>query len=127
MLRTPRVQCMRPPMRSSNTEQGDEDSTRTNLAREVEELVARELHGRAFEALITQAIALPDLAGEGKTLFGSKVYQNHKVTQQCRSLACELEYRVRNREEFLARTRGPSRGRRGNWRRIAGWSLTSRE
>ncbi len=76
---------------------------RTNLAREVEQLVARELPGRAFRTIVTQANALPVLSGRGKTLFDSKLYATHKVTDQYRSLAAEVEDRVLNREAFLLR------------------------
>ncbi len=77
--------------------------TRTNLAREVEQLVARELPGRAFQTIITQANALPVLSGRGKTLFDSKLYATHKVTDQYRCLAAEVEARVLDREAFLIR------------------------
>ena len=79
--------------------------TRTNLARDVEALVARELPGRAFETIITQANALPVLSGRGKTLFDSKLYATHKVTEQYRCLAAEVERRLLNREGFLARAK----------------------
>jgi len=75
--------------------------TRTNLAVELEEVVARELPGRAFETIITQAIALPDCSGKGKTLFQMKQYENHKVTEQYRILTNEIERRLLNREAFL--------------------------
>jgi len=76
--------------------------TRTNLAVELEEVVARELPGRAFKTIITQAIALPDCSGKGKTLFQMKQYENHKVTEQYRILTNEIERRLLNREDFLA-------------------------
>jgi chromosome partitioning protein len=79
--------------------------TRTNLAKDVEELVARELPGRAFQTIITQANALPVLSGRGKTLFDSKIYATHKVTEQYRSLAAEVEERLLDREGFLARAK----------------------
>ncbi len=75
--------------------------TRTNLAVELEEVVARELPGRAFDTIITQAIALPDCSGKGKTLFQMKQYENHKVTEQYRILTNEIERRLLNREAFL--------------------------
>ncbi len=76
-------------------------NTRTSLAAEVEELVARELPGRAFQTKITQATAVPKCSGRGKTLFQVDAYGEHKVTQQYRSLALEVEQRVLNRESFL--------------------------
>jgi len=76
--------------------------TRTNLAAELEVVIARELPGRAFKSIITQAIALPDCSGKGKTLFQMKQYENHKVTEQYRILANEIEQRLLHREAFLA-------------------------
>ena len=65
--------------------------TRTSLAAEVEELVARELPGRAFRTKITQATAVPKCSGGGKTLFQIDAYADHKVTGQYRCLAAEVE------------------------------------
>src|SRR5215471_10363797 len=89
--------------------------TRTNLAKDVEELVARELPGRAFQTIITQANALPVLSGRGKTLLDSKIYATHKVTEQYRRLAEEVEERLLDREAFLVRAKeglsqGPAKG-----------------
>jgi chromosome partitioning protein len=86
--------------------------TRTNLATELERTVARELPNRAFRTFITQAIALPECSGKGKTLFQLKMYAQHKVTEQYRRLAAEIEQRVLNREAFLAAgmLRAPSDG-----------------
>jgi chromosome partitioning protein len=75
--------------------------TRTNLALEVEELVAREVPGRAFQTKITQATAVPKCSGRGKTLFQIEAYADHKVTRSYRSLAAEVEARVLNRDDFL--------------------------
>lgn len=76
--------------------------TRTNLLYELQELVARELPGRAFETLITQATAVPVCSGKGKTLFDTKHFSGHKVAEQYRALAAEVEWRVKNREAFLS-------------------------
>jgi chromosome partitioning protein len=76
--------------------------TRTNLAAELERTIARELPNRAFKTFITQAIALPECSGKGKTLFQIKVYAEHKVTEQYRGLASEIEQRLLNREAFIA-------------------------
>ena len=81
--------------------------TRTNLAVELEDVVARELPGRSFRTLITQAIALPDCSGKGRTLFQMKQYESHKVTEQYRSLANEIKHRLLNREAFLSGQLGP--------------------
>jgi chromosome partitioning protein len=80
--------------------------TRTGLLLELQDLVARELPGRAFRTLITQATAVPVCSGRGKTLFDSKAHAHHKVTEQYRSLAAELESRVRDRDAFLAQAAG---------------------
>ena len=77
--------------------------TRTNLAAEVEELVARELPGRAFQTKITQATAVPKCSGRGKTLFQIDAYDDHKVTRQYRCLAAEVEQRVSEPRRFPGR------------------------
>src|SRR5262249_39803764 len=59
----------------------------------------------ACRTIITQVIALPDLSGAGKTLFDSKLYQNHKVTAQHRNLAGEVEEWAFNREVFISRAK----------------------
>src|SRR4051794_36390211 len=64
--------------------------TRTTLALEVEELIDRELPGRAFRTIITQATALPKCSGRGKTLFQVNPQVNRKVVEQYRSLAAEV-------------------------------------
>jgi chromosome partitioning protein len=76
--------------------------TRTNLLPQLQELVGKELPGRAFRTLITQATAVPVCSGEGKTLFESKAYAGHKVADQYRALAREVELRVLNRDLFIA-------------------------
>jgi chromosome partitioning protein len=81
--------------------------TRTSLAVEVEQLVTRELPGRAFRTKITQATAIPKCSGRGKTLFQVEAFADHKVTEQYRSLAAELEERVRRRDDFLAGVLAP--------------------
>jgi chromosome partitioning protein len=80
--------------------------TRTNLLYELQELVKTELPGRAFETLITQATALPVCSGRGRTLFESKRHSTHKVADQYRALAGEVEERVLNRDGFLAQSTG---------------------
>lgn len=87
--------------------------TRTNLLYELQDLVSRELPGRAFRTLITQATAVPVCSGGGKTLFDNKLYANHKVAEQYRELSAELEERVLNREAFLAGALGEAGGAEG--------------
>src|SRR4051812_32489783 len=65
--------------------------TRTTLALEVEQLIARELPGRAFRTVVTQATALPKCSGRGKTLFQTNPVANQKVVEQYRALAAEVE------------------------------------
>jgi chromosome partitioning protein len=75
--------------------------TRTRMAAELESVVAQSLPGRAFQTVVTQAIALPECSGKGKTLFQLKQFAEHKVVAQYRRLAAEVEYRVHHREAFL--------------------------
>jgi hypothetical protein len=44
--------------------------------------------------VVTQAIALPDCSGKGKTLFQLKQFAEHKVVEQYRRFAAEVEYRA---------------------------------
>src|SRR5262249_15997169 len=78
--------------------------TRTNLATELERTVARELPNRAFGTFITQAVALPECSGKGKTLFQLKMYAQHKVTAQYRHWPAEIEPRLWTRGAFRAGT-----------------------
>jgi hypothetical protein len=71
------------------------------MAAELESIVAQSLPRRAFQTVITQAIALPDCSGKGKTLFQLKQFAEHKVVEQYRRLAAEVEYRVEHRDAFL--------------------------
>src|SRR5262245_21037399 len=84
--------------------------TRTNLLYERKQLVPRELPGRALGTLTTQATDVPGCSGKGKTLFDSKLHAGHKVLEQYRELAAEVEWRVRNRREFLSVPAPPGEG-----------------
>jgi len=75
--------------------------TRTRMAAELASVVAQSLPRRAFQTVITQAIALPECSGKGKTLFQLKQFAEHKVVEQYRRLAAEVEYRVEHRDAFL--------------------------
>ena len=75
--------------------------TRTKMAAELEAIIAQSLPGRAFLTFVTQAVALPECSGRGKTLFQSPALAHHKVTHQYRRLAAEIEHRVIHREAFL--------------------------
>lgn len=75
---------------------------RTNLGREVAQLIETELPGRGFANDISQAIEIAKAAGLGKTLFQTKAGFGHRAVVQYRALAREIEWRVCNREAFLA-------------------------
>jgi chromosome partitioning protein len=75
---------------------------RTRLLDEVRAEIARSLPGRGFSAEISQATALPRCSGLGKTLFDVDGFAHHKVAQQYRRLAAEVEHRVAHRDAFLA-------------------------
>jgi chromosome partitioning protein len=74
---------------------------RSNLWREVEDLVNRALPGRGFQTKISQAIEVAKCSGRGKTLLQMKGHDKHPVVSQYRALAGEIEERVLNREDFI--------------------------
>ncbi len=75
---------------------------RSNLWREVEEVVNRGLPGRGFQTKISQAIEIAKCSGRGKTLLQVKGSDKHPVANQYRALAAEIEERVLNRDDFIA-------------------------
>jgi chromosome partitioning protein len=83
------------------------DRRATRLRHQLETVVNEALPGRQFETSIPQAIILPELSGQGITLFQLPNPSAHTVASHYRRLATELDHRVRNREAFLAGTLGP--------------------
>jgi chromosome partitioning protein len=81
---------------------GNVDGRVTTLRAELERVVSLALPGRRFETSISQAVALPECSGRGKTLFQMRKHGTHPVALQYLALADEVEARVRRREEFLA-------------------------
>jgi hypothetical protein len=75
---------------------------RTNLWREVVDVVNQTVPGRGFETVISQAIEVAKAAGTGRTLFQSRQGAKHEVANQYRRLAQEIAWRTTNREAFLA-------------------------
>lgn len=71
------------------------------LRAELEDLVERLVPGRRFRTTISQAVILPRLSGEGRTLFQESNWQKLVPAKQYYRLAAEVLYRVRNREDFL--------------------------
>lgn len=83
------------------------DERTSRMRQELEQAVSRVLPGRCFQTRISQAIALPDCSGQGKTIFQVPAYHSHKAVIQYLRLALEIEHRVRNRQAFLARQLDP--------------------
>jgi chromosome partitioning protein len=75
---------------------------RTNLWREVTDMISAALPGRTFQTMISQAIEVAKCAGVGKTLFQMRYGVEHKVADQYRRLADEIAQRALNREAFIA-------------------------
>src|SRR5438034_469648 len=71
--------------------------TRTRMAAELESVVAQSLPGRAFQTVVTQAIALPECSGKGKPLFQLKQFAEHRGVAQYRRLGGEVEQRGHQR------------------------------
>ena len=72
------------------------------LRTELEELVEQLVPGRRFKTTISQAVILPKLSGEGRTLFQEPDWHRLVPAKQYHRLAAEVLYRVRNRDEFIA-------------------------
>ncbi len=77
------------------------DPRATRLRAELESVVATALPGRQFESVITQAVAIPEASGRGRTLFQVPRAEEHRAVQQYLCLAAEVEHRVRHRQVFL--------------------------
>ncbi|MBI1827303.1 MAG: ParA family protein [Planctomycetes bacterium] len=82
------------------------DRRATRLHSQLDAAVSAALPGRRFENSISQAVILPDVSGVGKTLFQLSNWHSIPTAQQYLRLSVELEWRVRNREAFLAGTLG---------------------
>lgn len=78
------------------------DRRATRLRAEMESVVAAALPGRLFETHISQAVILPEVSGQGRTLFQLRGYAHIPAAQQFLRLAAEVEHRVRHRDAFLA-------------------------
>lgn len=74
---------------------------RSNLWREVDLLISKELPGRGFQTMISQAIELAKISGQGKTIFQTRLGSKHPVANQYRALATEIVWRVTHRNEFI--------------------------
>jgi len=83
------------------------DGRAKRLRAQLEAVVGEALPGRSFGTAISQAVLLPELSGKGRTLFQVHGYPKLAIAQQYLRLAAEVEYRVLNREAFLAGTLGP--------------------
>lgn len=75
---------------------------RTKGWREIDGLIKDNMPGRAFNTLISRAEVVVKASEKGKTVFQMRQFQNHKVVEQYRELTREIEWRIMNREEFLA-------------------------
>lgn len=83
------------------------DPRATRLRAELESVVGDALPGRRFETVITQAVAIPEASGRGRTLFQMPRYEEHRAVLQYMCLAAEIEHRVFNRPGFLDGTLPP--------------------
>lgn len=80
------------------------DGRTTRLRSELEEAVSLALPGRLFATHVSQAVVLPQVSGQGITVFQLRDYLRIPAAQQYLQLAAEIEDRVRHRELFLAGT-----------------------
>jgi len=80
------------------------DERAMRMRRHLENALRSTLPGRCFDTSISQAVALPECSGMGRTLFQVPRFRNHKVAVQYLRLALEIEHRVSHRKLFLAGT-----------------------
>lgn len=73
----------------------------------VEQTLAESAPGRLFHTTITQAVAIPESSGQGRTVFQLPGGERGRTGQQFLNLACEVIHRVSNRESFLAGNLSP--------------------
>lgn len=78
------------------------DARATRLRGDLEQIVDSLLPLRKFRTAISQAVVIPAMSGEGKTLFQDPRHDRVPAARQYRRLAEEVEHRVLNREAFLS-------------------------
>jgi chromosome partitioning protein len=81
---------------------------RSNLWREVEDVINVCLPGRGFCTKISQAIEIAKLSGRGRTVLQAR--GKIHVAEQYRLVTSEIEWRILNRERFLAGEKPPAPG-----------------
>lgn len=80
------------------------DRRATRLRAKLEAVVSEALPGRSFRTSISQSIVLPEVSGQGRTLFQDAKLSQHQVALEYMRLAGEVEHRVCNRDTFLSGT-----------------------
>ena len=80
------------------------DGRTRRLRSELDTLVQGLMPGRRFRTAVSQAVVVPMMSGEGKTVFDHPNHQRLFVARQFRRLADEVEHRTRHREAFLRGT-----------------------
>jgi chromosome partitioning protein len=83
------------------------DGRAKKLRHQLETVVNEALPGRQFQTSIPQAIILPELSGQGITLFQLPNTHTNSIANHYRRLASEVKHRVYNRDAFLNGTLGP--------------------
>lgn len=78
------------------------DGRATRLKADLDAVVNEAMPGRRFNTVISQAVVIPMLSGKGKTLFQVPKHERIPVARQYKQLAAEVEYRVLNRDAYLA-------------------------
>ncbi len=78
------------------------DRRATKLRAQLEHVVHEALPGRAFTTSISQAVILPEVSGQGTTLFDTPHFRSLPAARQYLRLAAEIEHRDRNRSDFLS-------------------------
>jgi len=74
----------------------------SNLWKECVSILESYFPKRSFKSTVSNSVVMERLSGEGVTLFQRKKFRKHKLTEEYRNLAREIELRVQNREAFIS-------------------------
>ena len=80
------------------------DGRTRSLRCQLDELVQRLMPGRRFRTTISQAVVVPMMSGNGKTVFDHERQETLFVAKQFRRLVEEVEHRTLHRDLFLGGT-----------------------
>lgn len=77
------------------------DRRATRLRQQLEQAVSDAMPGRRFATSISQAVIVPEVSGQGITLFQLPGWERLPVAMEYLHLAGEVDHRVRHRDAFI--------------------------